>query len=593
MSAIARLDPRRHLSAAIGWATFVIIALASLAAANVVSADAERAAVSDTERLLNQFAAQIGDALDTSLSTRLSIVQATAAQIVASGDRGPDAVRRHLEALQAQFPEFAWLGLADPQGRIVAATGGALVGDSVAAQPWFRRAQSVPYLGTSRATAPKEADPTGEAGGKPQRFVDAAAPLGDATERPRGVIGARLSWAWIERLQAGLLGSLDTRRRLQLMLANGDGLVLAGPAQWLGRTLDPNGGLTEGGAYVVGRDDDARAAGGLSWTVIVRQPASEALAAARGLRASVLSTVLLAGLMTGLAALAVTGVLTRRLAALDADAQAVRRGLRASVPVPPGLDEVGRLGATIAELIGHLQQEKAALAALNAELEARVTERTAKIERMAGEARHAAVTRERLRLARDLHDTLAHSLMALLTQIRVVRKLRGRLSADEFDAELARAEQAAASGLAEARAAIGQMRHNSVRDAGLGPAIDDVLRRFGERSGVATSLRAEAVAASMADETAETVFRIVEEALHNVERHARAGSVVVTLAKQPPGERVVVTVADDGVGFDPASAQPGHYGLIGIREQAALIGARVAWDSAPSRGTTMRLELPA
>ena len=137
------------------------------------------------------------------------------------------------------------------------------------------------------------------------------------------------------------------------------------------------------------------------------------------------------------------------------------------------------------------------------------------------------------------------------------------------------------------------MRYNSVREAGLGPAIDDVLRRFGERSGVATSLRADEAVASMADETAETVYRIVEEALHNVERHARADSVVVTLAKQPPGERTVVTVADDGVGFDPERAQPGHYGLIGIREQAALIGARVAWDSAPGRGTTMRLELPA
>lgn len=591
MSLFARLDPRRHLSAAIGWASFVIIALASLAAANLVSRAAERAAVSDTERLLAQFATQVGDALETNLRNRLSIVQATAAQIAASGDLPPGAVRRHLEAVQAQFPEFAWLGATDAQGRVVAATGGALEGRSVATEPWFARARSGPFVGESPSAESARAAPS-------RRVVDAAAPLGNAGGPPSGVIGAHLSWSWIERLQAGLLGDLDTRRQLQLLLADAGGRVVAGPPEWLGRNLDPAADLTGNGAYVVGRDVDPRSGdSGLPWTVVVRQPASQALAAARRLRAGVLGTVLLAGLLTGVAALVVTGLLTRRLAALDGDAQAVRRGLRVTLPVPAGLDEVGRLGATIAELVAHLQQEKAALVALNAELEARVVERTAKIERMAGEARHAAVNRERLRLARDLHDTLAHSLMALLTQIRLVRKLKDRLSADEFDAELARAEQAASSGLAEARAAIGQMRHNSVRDAGLGAAVEDLLRRFGERSGVATTLRAEPSVASMADEAAETVFRIVEEALHNVERHARASGVVVTLAKRPAGSdpdgSVVVAVADDGVGFDPARASPGHYGLIGIREQAALIGASVAWESAPGRGTTMRLEVPA
>ena len=170
------------------------------------------------------------------------------------------------------------------------------------------------------------------------------------------------------------------------------------------------------------------------------------------------------------------------------------------------------------------------------------------------------MTRERLRLARDLHDTLAHSLMALLTQIRLVRKLRVRLDAAELDAELGRAEDVAATGLAEARAAITQMRHNSVRDTGLGPALQELIARFSGRSGVVASLHADPRTAGLADKRAEAVFRIVEEALRNVERHARAHAVRVSLGTIGPAVngidfagRVCAKIVDDGVGFDPTA----------------------------------------
>ena len=338
----------------------------------------------------------------------------------------------------------------------------------------------------------------------------------------------------------------------------------------------------------------------MPWTVIVRQPSSAALAPARTVRTTVFLVVLTAGLAAAFAVVLLTRVLTRRLGVLARDAQAVRQGLRQSIAVPAGADEVSRIGGTLAELIDHLQREKASLATLNAELDARVVERTARIERLADEARHAAVTRERLRLARDLHDTLAHSLMALLTQIRLIQKVKGRLAPAEFDAELARAEDVASSGLADARAAITQMRHNGVCETGLAAALSDLLSRFSERTGVQASLHAVGAMADMADERAEVVFRIVEEALHNVERHAQAATVKVSIDSVPggisggvPGTCVVVVVADDGVGFDPGVACQGHYGLIGIREQAALIGARLDVRSAPGSGTALRLEFAA
>ena len=599
-----RFDPRLHLSAAVGWAVFIVVMLAALLAANLAASDIELRARLSAARLLSQFATQIRHALAMNLTTRRLIVQTTAAQIVASSDRGDEALRRHLEAVQLQFPEFAWLGVADDRGRITAATGAALEGQRVSEQPWFQRGRERAVLSDVHDGLLSNRLLPGAKDGRLLRFIDVAVPLTHAAGGNVGVLGAQLSWARIERLQAELLRALDTRRELELLLVAGDGTVLVGPPEWLGRPLPAAAVLSGGGALLVGRHAEPRAEDdGLGWTVVVRQDAAAAVAPAQSTRHLVFITVLLAGLVAAALAVAITQLLLRRLGRLAAQARAVRSGARSDLAVPAGHDEVSRIGATLAEVVAHLQHEKQALQTLNAELDARVAERTARIERLAEDARHAAVTRERLRLARDLHDTLAHSLMALLTQIRLVRKLRGRMAENELESELARAEGVAASGLAEARAAITQMRHNSVREAGLGPALQELLARFRERSGVLASLQADPQPAGLADDRAETVFRIVEEALHNVERHAQAKVVQLLLAQLPSNEaggpvhgvveRLRVEIADDGVGFDPAVPRPGHYGLSGIREQAALIGARLELLSQPGQGTRIVLEFDA
>lgn len=592
------LDPRRHLAAAIGWSVLAVVSLASLVAGDRAAAEAEQAAREGTQRLMAQFATQIQHGLGMNLQTRLSIVQATAAQIAVSHDRGADALRRHLDALRAQFPEFAWLGVADAEGKLITATGNVLQGESVAQRPWFRSGRAAPYLGDVHQAVLLERHLPRTPDGQPLRFVDAAAPIRQESGAMIGVIGGHLSWGWIERLHEDLLGALDSRRQLELVLTDDDGTVLVGPAAWRGRRIQTVEDTTEGGSYIVGRHAAIDVKNGsLGWSVMVRQRVEPALAHVRSLRQTVFATVLAMGLLAALAAMTVTRWLTRRLMALASDAQAVRMGVKAGITVPRGEDEVSRIGATMSDLIGHLQDEKAALARLNAELDARVVERTLRIERLAEEAKHAAVTRERLRLARDLHDTLAHSLMALLTQIRLVRKLKDKMSASELAMELGRAEEVAASGLSEARAAITEMRHGTVRESGLAAALRELLSRFGERTGVATRLHAEGAAADLADERAETLYRIVEEALRNVERHAHARSVQVSIADAAGGTdanlAAVLAVRDDGVGFDPTAACPGHYGLIGIREQAALIGARLDVDSRPGTGTEIRLAFAA
>jgi signal transduction histidine kinase len=182
-------------------------------------------------------------------------------------------------------------------------------------------------------------------------------------------------------------------------------------------------------------------------------------------------------------------------------------------------------------------------------------------------------------------------MMAMLTEIRLLKRL-STANPGALAEELAHAEEAAHQGLKEARAAIAQMRFNPVRDAGLAAALGGLVTMFGERTGIPVDYTSDVPAGSYADERAESLFRIAEEALHNVDRHAKATRVTISLRRPSDGNGLTMTITDDGVGFDTNAARPGHFGLAGLREQALLIDAELAIESAPQRGTTIRVVLP-
>ncbi|MCC6870169.1 MAG: hypothetical protein IT522_15230 [Burkholderiales bacterium] len=591
-SAWQSLDPRRSLAVAIGWAVFVVVTLTAALGAALSARHAEQQIRTDTEQLLRQYASRIYTSIQLSLQTRRSIIRASALQIAASTDRGDEALTRHLEAVHREFPEFVWLGVADDRAQLIASVGERAEAGGIAAQPWFQAGRRDLYMGATAATSPTAGE-----------IVDVGVPLRFADGRVVGVVGATLSRAWLRGVTQRLEHALDATHDVQVWLLDTDGQVLIGPEAQPVPTATNRTDFTEGGRMLVGRHaGDPHGNGAAAWQVVVREDAASALASARATRDAVFLTTLLSGVIAALAAAIAAHGLLGRLRRLSTQAFAIQRGERLQLDRPSGHDEVAQIGGTLATTVDQLQREKQALTRLNAELDTRVTKRTARIERMAEEARHAAVARERLHMARELHDTLAHSLMALLAQLRLIRRLRGRLPSDELDAELQRAEAVAASGVDEARAAIARMRGNSVSEAGLGPALAELLDRFGQRTGLRTRFASDRTAGALAGERAEVAFRMVEEALRNVERHAGATTVGVHLASAPtaapdadPGAapRIRLEVSDDGVGFDPNLRPPGHYGLRGIREQAELIEGRLEVSSTAGAGTRLTLEFTA
>ena len=607
------LDPRRTLAASVGWLVVALSVVIALGATAWLGRMARNAVLQQHARQLTLTAHQFAADLDLALSARLQAIRAAAAMLRTEvGADAPRALRGVLDDLQSAYPELEWIGFANPDGTVVAATAGLLEGSSVAARPWFAQGLRAPWIGGPHTAVLLEGK-LPRASGREPRLADLAVPVRGRRGRVVGVLGAHLSWAWLAGYAGGLRETLPLRNEVQAMVLDDERRVLVGPVALEGKPW--NGGpvadasradsaqagearpgaaferLDDGRVVLVSRIDppSGSALHTLGWRVQLIEPSGHAYRRADVLWMQILAASLALGAAAGLFGVLTARRLIRRLVRLTRSVEAVGSGEAQHLEVPSGVDEVARVGSAFADVLGALQRERSALHALGAELEQRVAARTREVERLAEETRYAAVVRERLKIARDLHDTLAHSMMAMLSEVRFLRKLQVR-DPGALPRELAQAEQVAHEGLKEARAAISQMRFNAVRDVGLGSALGDAIKLFTERSGLDVTYVSDPRASSFGDERAETLFRIAQEALRNVERHARAGRVTVTLCVAND-DRLQLTIEDDGIGFDPDAPQTGHYGVLGLREQAQLIGANLKIQSMQGQGTTLRVEL--
>ena len=530
--------------------------------------------------------------------------QALSARLDAGARHGPDAGRNGwrraagglsglYRKLLSAYPHLDWIAIADSNGRIAASNGALPVGESVGASAWFLAGLRGPWLGVIEGDAPQK-----PAAANVTDLGEMAVPVRDAAGHIVGVIAAQLSWQRAPQHPERLTDESDPQAATQAYVLDHQGLVLIGPEglrdkPWNGRLIDPPSfgadaprfeRLPNGERVLVARS--ALSAGNeiaaLGWQVQLSEPNERVYQRADSLTARILWISMCLGAATALLGILGARHLTRRLKRLADSIAAVGEDGAAAIEVPRGVDEVARLGGAFAKILGDLQQERS-------ELERRVAVRTREVERLAEESRYAAIVRERLKIARDLHDTLAHSMMAMLSEIRFLRRLHTRDPAAVAE-ELARAEKVAHEGLQEARSAITQMRVTAVRETGLGPALATTFERFINRTGLAGEFSADTAAARFGDERAETLLQMAQEALRNVERHAMATRVEVRL-RSSDETLLELRIEDNGVGFDPQALRPGHYGIVGLREQAELIGAQLRIDSKPNAGTRLCISL--
>jgi signal transduction histidine kinase len=201
---------------------------------------------------------------------------------------------------------------------------------------------------------------------------------------------------------------------------------------------------------------------------------------------------------------------------------------------------------------------------------------------------------ERQRIARDLHDSVSQSLFSTTLHVRTAQHALAREglgSTGSVGEELSEIGQLTRGALAEMRALIFELRPGALADEGLVAALTKQASALGAREGLAIEVDGPDGRLPLEPEVDEQLYRLGQEALSNVVKHARASRATVRIAATD--DTVSIEVADDGRGFDPAAVGPEHFGLRSMRGRVADLGGRLQVTSAPGRGTVLRVEVPA
>jgi signal transduction histidine kinase len=210
-------------------------------------------------------------------------------------------------------------------------------------------------------------------------------------------------------------------------------------------------------------------------------------------------------------------------------------------------------------------------------------------ERVARDALRRVVTGqelERRRLARELHDETGQALTSILLGLKAIEDKEG----EDLGRSVAELRELVVETLQDVRRLAVELRPKALDDFGLVPALERLVETFAEQTGIRVHLEAALGDARLSAEVETAVYRIVQEALTNVIKHAQAGTVSVVLTRK--GDRVVVVVEDDGKGFDPGRTDEARLGLVGMRERIALVEGRASVESRPGEGTTIVVEVP-
>ena len=388
-----------RLSTLMTLAVCATVALTAALQLALVNHFAVRQSREEAQLRLQQLSWQMRDSLDRVIEQAVGDAKLLTELPQVRHARNPGDARRVLESLQRTFPDYAWIGIAEMDGVVSAATGRLLEGADVSKRPWFKTgAQGVHATDYHHAVLlekmlPRRADPW--------RFVDVSGPILDGQGKAAGVLALHLSWEWARNHARKLLTPALRQYGAEILVVRNDGTVMLGPAALVDRKLDTaslrlarqgmTGSLREtwpdGRVYLTGysQTGDLLDTRSLRWSVLVRQTEDRAMEGAVDLQHRMLAgSVLLALALAGVAAL-LARRLTRPISALRRAIEGITAASAAGRPPPPiprvdGFLEAEMLSSTMRELVRSEIAHRQALLAMNESLEAAVAERTAELQ---------------------------------------------------------------------------------------------------------------------------------------------------------------------------------------------------------------------
>jgi signal transduction histidine kinase len=528
----------------------------------------------------------------------------------------PVASKEPLSTAVKNRPNLIALFLVDEQGNLVTHAGNPdptqLLPDL---ESVIQRSLQLGEVGVSGKRTVTVSPPTdGTAGGGvPEdegqaQVVAITAPVrsGDTAEgQPVGALGALLS---VERLESALF-PFGSAGKTAIAVVGGQGKLIASRASGLENALtddDQVGAFAEPieAALAGFRGDfsyeDASgeeriavyvpvAFPGADWTVLVTSLAPATYGPNRTLLQNGILALAVAAVATLLLALFFGETIARPLRRLTAQATALAHG-DFTQPLmigdtPNEGDEVGRLRIAFRDMATRLatQVHDLEISRHDRELQAdelrELNRRTVRLQED-----------ERRRIAAEIHDAVSPLITGALYQARALRMANGKVPPEERDEGLAAVGNLLARATEELHGVIFDLRPPDLDDIGVVAAIERYIPNI-QRTGLSCNLEVIGEMPSLTPEVRLGIYRIVQEALHNVVRHARADEATVRVEVLDHALRV--TISDNGAGFDPERAiRPTSLGLLSMRERAAAIGGSFEIVSTPGLGTSVVIERP-
>jgi diguanylate cyclase (GGDEF)-like protein len=355
------------------------------------------------ELQLQQLSWQMRDSMNRIVARAVGEVRLVSDLAEVREARRPGDARVVLESLQRSFPDYAWIGIANLDGKVVAGTHGLLENADVSARPWFDAGQRGlhasdyhPAVLLGKLLKRGSADPW--------RFIDIAGPVHGKDGKLSGVLAVHLSWDWVRTRARELLTPAMHEYGAEILIVRDDDVVLLGPEAMLEKKLSTEslrraqrgdtGSIKEtwpdGKVYLTGysRTGQEGSQPFLRWSVLVRQPEGVAMAGPHQLE----RRILWLGTLLGVALAAITALLARSWLTrpMDMLSGAIGSAVQASdanraatdIPVVDGFHEAQVLSRAMRDLVRSEEQHRRALQAMNEQLEATVAERTAELETM-------------------------------------------------------------------------------------------------------------------------------------------------------------------------------------------------------------------
>jgi signal transduction histidine kinase len=518
---------------------------------------------------------------------RLSDVQFAAGVNIADTDNGPEQRALHAAYLGSLFDTLV---ITDRTGlvKLVEPSRPALIGEDLGALSPVAEA-----LALNRIVISDLVPGDGTTG--PVIYI--VSPLRAVSGQLMGVVAGTIDLARPEL--SGLLPAFQMGQGMTVDIVDGGGAVIASTDA--ARVLTVAAGGEKGLVSAAGL-----AVGGASWQVAVSQPSNAAFAPAQTLGATFLIAGLVSIVLVFFLSLGMARSLVNPVRRLKTAAQIISRG-NLDEPVPSlGSDEIGELSRSFDVMRLELRKSVNEISEWNRQLEERIEERTRQLQASYREieAKDAMRTQllqkvlmaqeeERKRVARELHDETTQSILGISMRLEAAAALPDA-AVGKIKALVSDVRNLAVTTLDSVHKVIFDLRPSVLDDLGLISAIRWYAKNRLEPRGVKARVEVSGDERPLPPQIEITLFRVAQEAMTNIARHADARHVVITV--EFLAGRVAFEVEDDGRGFDPAvrAEHPSGLGvgLMGMRERVELLGGTFDLESQPRGGTRIRAEVP-